>query len=350
MAGASNPSPPIPMSHAKLGRPQASSPISRPQAADTSAASVLLSDSDLQLLDHLDARNADFLEHAEHAEAHSRFTIALYKQTWANYRRFLIDQHASVERTVAGRLVQLDQWNAWNHRRGIQPITINSYWRTLRPFFNYLERVEGMPNPFRTSPAPKFQRPDPKALRPEQMRRVLDAARNYPWRSTFLRTRAAALVGIMLFAGLRRTEVLRLEAEDVNLDDGTLHVLKGKGRYGGKPRTAYMLPELLPLLRAYVSEKRRCGYHPPEFFASGPGTGLSYTQFRRIMRLIRDAAGVQFTPHSLRHSYITLLVRNRVPLHAVQAFAGHADLETTQRYVRLFDDDLQRYARHVRLS
>jgi len=310
----------------------------------------VLGEDDRRLLEHLDSRHADFLDHAEHAQAHSRFTIALYIQTWSNFRRFLLDRTASTATTLTEKFLRLEDWSAWNHRRGIQRITINSYWRALRPFFNYLETHEGLTNPFRTTPAPKFQRPDPKALRPEQMRRILDTARSYEWRTPFQRARAAALVGVMLFAGLRRTEVLRLRVEDVQLEDGTMHVLRGKGRYGGKPRTAYMLPELLPILRAYAGERRKSNYHPPEFFASGPGSGLSYTQFRRIMRILRDGSGVRFTPHSLRHSYITLLVRNRVPLHAVQAFAGHADLETTQRYVRLFDDDLQRYARSVRLS
>jgi len=309
----------------------------------------LLTEEDQRLLEHLDTLQLDFRERAEHTEGHSRVTIGLYKQTWSNFRRFLIDRAAAPEARVAARLTRLDRWVAWNHRRGIQPITSNTYWRALRPFFHFLETAEGITDPFRTATAPRFQEPEPKALRPDQMRRVLDAAQNYDWHTPFQRARAAALLGVMLFAGLRKSEVLRLAFTDVDVEDGTIRVAKGKGRYGGKPRRAYMLDQLKPLLRAYLNERRRCNYHPPEFFASGAGRGLSESQFRRIMRLIRDAAGVTFTPHSLRHSYVTLLVRNRVPLHAVQAFAGHADIQTTQRYIRVFDEDLQRYAKTVRL-
>ncbi|MEO6325611.1 MAG: site-specific integrase [Thermoanaerobaculia bacterium] len=335
--------------HQLLG-PQASSSKSRPQAKSETASSPLLTDADRDLLANLSDHLADFLERAEHVDGHSRFTVALYRQAWTNFRRFLVDRGACADVAVAAKLPLLDRWVGWNHKRGIQPITANSSWRSLRPFFNYLETVHGLANAYRSARAPRFQMPDPKALKPEQIRRVLAAARNYDWRTPYQRARALALVGVMLFAGLRKGEVLRLEFADLDLEDGTIHVLKGKGRHGGKPRTAYMIRDLLPILRAYLGERRRRNYNPPELFATGPGSGLSDSQFRRIMRVVRDASGIAFTPHSLRHSYITTLIRNRVPLHGVQAFAGHADLQTTQRYVRLFDDDLQGYIRKVRLQ
>lgn len=345
-AGASHHLTPTTVAASKLQRPQAEVPIRRPQAAPN----PVLTAEDRELLTQLDGLHWEFLDAAEYIDGHSRFTIALYKQTWGNFRRFLLDREACKELRVTAKLQLLDQWSGWNRKRGISPITVNSYWRMLRPFLNYLEKTEGTTNPYRTSKAPKFQQPDPKALKPEDLRRVLAGARNYPWRTRFQRSRAVALVGVMAFAGLRRSEALQLEYEDVNLDDGTIRVKRGKGRHGGKPRTAYMLPELLPILREYRDERRAVRYAPPEYFATGASTGLSLTQLRRIMRMIRDATGVKFTPHSLRHSYVTLLVRNRVPLHIVQAFAGHADVQTTQRYVRVFDEDLQRYARRVRLQ
>lgn len=337
-----------------LGRqlfgPQAAGTKPRPQATAPAAPHPLLTDDDRQLLADLDDRHADFLYAAEHADGHSPFTIALYKQTWSNFQRFLKARSAASVTAVAAKLPLLEQWAAWNHARSIAPITVNSYWRMLRPFFNFLERTEGFTNPYAGAKPPGFERPDPKALKPEQLRRVLAAARNYPWRTPFLRARALALIGVMAFAGLRRSEALHMEFDHVSIEDGTIQVPKGKGRHGGKPRTAYMLPDLLPLMRTYIAARKSAGYTPPEFFATGPGTGVSLTQFRRIIRIIRDASGVPLTPHSLRHTYITLLVRNRTPLHAVQAFAGHADLATTQRYMRVFDEDLQRYARRVRLQ
>jgi integrase/recombinase XerD len=64
-------------------------------------------------------------------------------------------------------------------------------------------------------------------------------------------------------------------------------------------------------------------------------------QFRRLMKAIQSAASVRFFPHLLRHSYITMLVTERVPLHDVQRLAGHSDLKTTALYLHANDERMR---------
>lgn len=131
-AGASHYLTPTTVAASKLERPQADTPIRRPQAAPNPVLTI----EDRELLVQLDGLHREFLDAVEHIHGHSRFTIALYKQTWGNFRRFLLDRDACTEHRVSAKLQLLDQWSGWNHKRGISPITVNSYWRMLRPFVN----------------------------------------------------------------------------------------------------------------------------------------------------------------------------------------------------------------------
>jgi integrase/recombinase XerC len=152
----------------------------------------------------------------------------------------------------------------------------------------------------------------------------------------------------MMYAGLRKGEVLRLKYAEVDFADKTIIVKGGKGRFGGKDRVVAMPATLRVLLARYVSVRNsrfRSNVKKPvpaHFFISKNNRALSESQFRRIVRIVRVSAGVPFFPHALRHSYISMLLRSRAPLHVVQALAGHNDIETTQRYIAIFDDDKHR--------
>jgi integrase len=156
------------------------------------------------------------------------------------------------------------------------------------------------------------------------------------------------MLATALYAGLRKREILRLEVLDIDLEEATIRVHRGKGKNGGKDRTAYMPSELLDLLRAYVAERRRHQLTNPEFFASlKTRRGVSDMTFRRIVDNVRTAAGVRFSLHVLRHSFVTMLLRSGVPIHVARDLAGHSDIKTTEGYARVFDEDLRRHVQAV---
>jgi len=300
-------------------------------------------------LAELDALHPSFRDHARYVLNHSTLTVRSYAAAYANFRRFLRETPSGAL-PLLDRLQDLDSWVAWNRKRGVAAVTANSYWRALRPFFHYLEKTQGIENPYHgahTPPIPKHRLP--KALKPEQLERVLAAARHYPWTTTLQRERATAVIAIMLYAGLRKGEVLRLQFADVNLADGSIRIVAGKGRFGGKDRTVYMPVELRAILTRYLAVRRHLHFTCPEFFVTRGNRGLSEMQFRRTVRQVRDAAGVPFFAHALRHSYITMLLRSRVPIHVVQALAGHADITTTALYSAVWDEDKRAAVQRLRL-
>lgn len=299
----------------------------------------------------LDGLHASFRDHALFVLNHSRLSVRGYRAAYANYRYFLRDP-AQANTPVAELLRgDLDRWVAWNRRRGLSAITTNTYFRSLRPFFHYLEKHHRFPNPYRGAQAPPIPRNRlPKALKPEQLERIIAAARNYPWRTPLQRERGVAIIATLIYAGLRKGEALRLQYTDISLDEGSIRIVAGKGRHGGKDRTVYMPAELRTILTQYIALRRQQGFTCPEFFVTRGNRGLSDVQFRRTIECVREASGISFFAHALRHSYITMLLRARVPIHVVQTLAGHADITTTALYTAVWDEDKRAAVQGLRLG
>lgn len=299
-----------------------------------------------RVADELPAAFTRFVTHARDYRNHSPTTVKWYRDV---FDRFVAHLHAEGVVTIdATTAATIEAWIAGMRRRQISPFTIQTYWRGLRAFFVYLEHVDGFPNPFRTLPPPALPDVQPKALSEEECVRVLDAAHNTDWADAYERARAAAMIGLALYAGLRRSEILRLSFADVNLDDGWIRVVLGKGRGGGKDRTTYAAPELLALLHTYLEERRRRHFASVEFFTSRRGGhGVSERTFKRIVERVRATAGIHFSLHRLRHSFVTMLLRRNVPIHVVRELAGHRDIKTTERYTRVFDADKREHVRQL---
>lgn len=299
-------------------------------------------------LEELDQRFRSFIDECEHVEGQSRYTLLSYRVGYSNFRKFLIAR-VGIGRSLGLALFAIDEWTAATRRSGTKPITINTYWRRVRSFFTYLERRHAISSPFTGLRQPAVPTRIPKALPPADCRRILDAAANYPWQNAFDRTRAVAMMAIALFAGLRRTEILKLQFLDVDLQVGTVRVNAGKGRGGGKDRIVPIAPELRSVLTAYLRERRLRGITAPEFFCSlRRGRGVALATLRRITSKVQRASGVRFTLHVLRHSFVTQLLRSGVALHTAGALAGHSQITTTAGYLRVFDEDKEDAMRVLR--
>ena len=295
-------------------------------------------------LESWDRRFRDFCDYAVTALGHSAATLHGYRHAYRDFRRYVEESGAP----LPDAFLDVEGWVRRNRRRGLGPVTVNTYWRQLRPFFNDLERRDGVENPFRRMKAPSQPSRIAKAFKPADCRKILAAAESFPWPTSFQRTRAVAVIATILYAGLRRGELLRLTYGDVSLDDGTIRIIRGKGRGGGKDRTAYIAPELRRILEEYVRERRKRNIVGPGFFSSErTGQGISLATLRRIHKAVRRASGIAFSLHGLRHSFVTMLLRSGVPLHVARELAGHTSITTTAGYLRVWDEDKRDQIRKV---
>jgi integrase len=166
--------------------------------------------------------------------------------------------------------------------------------------------------------------------------------------SSFRTARDLAIVGLMLLQGLRSAEVLGLNEDDVLLSEAQLRV-RGKGN---KLRFLPLAPETVQLLDHYRRLERP---HPGSaaLFVSlkGPARGARMTLagLRSLFRYHRQRTGVQLAnPHRFRHTFASDMVRAGISLPALMHLMGHADIQTTLRYVQVTPQDVYRqYAQAV---
>jgi site-specific recombinase XerD len=155
------------------------------------------------------------------------------------------------------------------------------------------------------------------------------------------------LLALMAYAGLRRSELLGLDWDDVDLSRRLLRVRKAKG---GRQRTIPIHPALAPLFAEYY------GTHVPlteqAVFVGVQGNRLHYAQLGQTFRYYVDAAGVnerkRVTPHMLRHVFASELLRASANLRQIQELLGHKHLDSTQRYTRVNVHELRGAIKRLR--
>jgi len=166
--------------------------------------------------------------------------------------------------------------------------------------------------------------------------------------SSFHNARDLAIVGLMLMHGLRAAEVLALNPEDVLLSEAQLRV-HGKG---DKMRFMPLAPETTQLVDHYLRLERPNPCSAALFVVmKGPARGIrmTYAGLRSLFRHHRSSTGVQLAnPHRFRHTFASDMVRAGMSLPALMQLMGHANIETTLRYVQVTAQDVYlEYARAV---
>ena len=178
-----------------------------------------------------------------------------------------------------------------------------------------LKRVSRVPQPQKL----------PRVLSVDEVARLLRGATN-------LKHRAA--LSVAYGAGLRASEVVHLKVTDIDSDRMILRVVQGKGQ---RDRYAMLSPSLLVLLRAWWRQGHAKGQMRPGgwlFPGRNPMNPLSTRQLNHICHAAAAVAELdqRVSMHTLRHSFATHLLENRVDIRVIQVLLGHRKLETTARY------------------
>jgi len=157
----------------------------------------------------------------------------------------------------------------------------------------------------------------------------------------YLPLRNLALVDLLFATGLRVGEVSGLNIEDFAVSESTFRV-KGKG---GRDRLAFLVDDQTRRIQQEHLELRSVVASAGQaLFLNATGARLSTQGIANIVSQFRKDAGIKrhITPHMLRHTVATLLLRNGVDIRVVQEFLGHASIATTQRYTHVSKDHLVR--------
>jgi integrase/recombinase XerC len=247
------------------------------------------------------------------------------------------------------------RWNSWEVSprtlrgfalelgdRGLDPASQARILSTVRGFFKWLWETRRITrNPASGLRNPKQPNRLPVFLTEGESRALLEL----PAAVDFPSARLTCLLELLYASGLRVSELVGLDLQDLFADQRTLRVL-GKGRKERlvpyHARAAAVLEAYLQFRSAFLAAKA----FPvtPALFLNQRGGRLTTTSVRSLLRAALAAAAVRsrVSPHALRHSFATHLLNRGMDLRAIQELLGHASLSTTQRYTHLGLEELAR--------
>ncbi len=153
--------------------------------------------------------------------------------------------------------------------------------------------------------------------------------------------RDKAMLEVMYATGIRVSELIELDLDDVNLDAGVIKCSSGK-----KSRMIPLYPAALRALSIYVRDIRSSMLAEPDesaLFVNVNGTRMSRQGFWKILKHYQSTAHIEkeITPHTLRHSFAVHLLENGADIGSLQELMGHSDISSTQMYTQMVNQKLK---------
>jgi len=272
----------------------------------------------------------------------SENTLAAYRRDLSLYDEWLGEQTA--ESLLTAGSSQIQSYLGLKLRQGVSPRSSARFLSAARSFYRWALR-EGhiVEDPTLRIESPKQGRPLPKSLSETDVERLLGA----PDLELALEFRDRTMLEMLYACGLRVSELVGLQVEQVGLNQGIVRVL-GKG---GKERLVPMGEEALDWLIQYMRGPRielLKGQSSNVLFPSNRSREMTRQTFWYRIKLYGERAGIQthLSPHTLRHAFATHLLNHGADLRVVQMLLGHSDLSTTQIYTHVAKQRMQELHEH----
>ncbi len=282
---------------------------------------------------------SEFLNYLLIEKGRSKNTIVSYRQDLLKFLSFLKDRQRDEKNFNRKDITEFvlylrdSQYNA---------NSISRILSTIRTFCKFLI-TDGIrtDDPSENIHNPRGWKRLPKALSAEDIMKLLDSIKD-----TQMAERDQVIFELMYASGLRVSEVVELRVEDVNLEVGFVRVV-GKG---GKERVVPLSEHTVESVKNYLYNirpeliKKR---NVPYLFVSKRGAKLTRQRIWQCLKEYARKAGIELSPHIIRHSFATHLLEGGADLRSVQKMLGHADISTTQIYTRVTTEHLKRiYQKH----
>lgn len=289
----------------------------------------------------------EFLRYCRTAKGFSPHTVRNYDHYLSALSGWATENQITTTNQLSADDVMDFQLHLQEKNPSLSKQTLNYYLIAVRAWLKYLigRDVKVMP-PDKVTLAKTSSR-QIHFLEPDEVRRLIEA--EDPGSKTTLRDKA--VLELLYSSGLRMSELTSLTRNAVNIERGEFSV-KGKG---GKVRLVFLNSEAKTTLAAYL--KSRNDEAAPLFLANRTtrdkkAAPINARSIQRLLKRQALLAGITkpVTPHTLRHSFATNLLRNGADLRSVQAMLGHSSVTTTQLYTHVTDKGLrevfERFHRH----
>jgi integrase/recombinase XerD len=250
-------------------------------------------------------------------------TLSFYRYTAGKFLEWIEGQGVTDPAEISARHVRT--FLAELISRGLQDTTRHDYARAIRTLLRFWHH-EGYTPQLVTFDMPRLEHKRLPVLTADQLREILKVCN----------VRDKAIVLFLVDGGLRRSEVIRLDWGDIDMQSGLVRVRQGKGR---KDRSAVVGATTRRALLAYRRTKGKVSPEDP-LFQTKTGTRFTPGGFIRIFQRLTKWTGIHVTAHALRRTFVILSLRAGMDILHLQALLGHASLDMVQHYAQMVDDDL----------
>ena len=279
---------------------------------------------------------ADYTRYLTEEKRAQANTVNSYVRDLNQFRTWLMSTGTTDLRRV--RKENVDAYMQYMSSKGKSPATITRSAASIRSFYQYLlQRGAVRQNPAKAVAAVKVERKYPEILTGREVELFLEQPKCVDDKGF----RDHAMLEMLYATGIRVSELISLNVEDVNLAAGFIRCV---GR--GKERIIPLYAAAVKALRDYLEFIRPRiiadkGEHA--LFVNMNGERMSRQGFWKIIKYYQEKAEIKkdITPHTLRHSFAVHLLENGADLRSIQEMLGHADISSTQIYVNVVQKQLK---------
>ena len=276
-----------------------------------------------------------FFDFLENDKKLSDNTLQSYKRDLKQFKRYIeaceINYNHVKEEEIKDYIKELQE-------EGKKASSISRCIASIRSFYQFvLKRKKIKVDPTANIQSPKIEKRVPSVLTSKEVELLLDQPKDVDLKGT----RDKAMLEFAYATGMRVTEIISLNIDDVNLEEGYVTC-----KTGNKQRTIPLGTMSLNALKEYVEDARDVLIKNDDekaLFVNVNGGRLTRQGFWKIIKYYKEQAHItkDITPHVLRHSFATHLLQNGADLKAIQTMLGHSDISSTQVYMQFQDEGLK---------
>lgn len=224
-------------------------------------------------------------------------------------------------------------------RKKWMPNTFIFHHKHLNCFFEWMKKKWIIERNFvKEIEKPRLEQRLPRRLSKDNSELLIQTTRSFRYTYKFEKYKNVAIIAIMLLWWLRKSEVLNLKTYNIDMDKCIMHVIQGKGK---KDRIVPMCSRLHTILADYFNERKRLD-KTTEFLIT-PAQNDRWSWVKAVDRLIlklKKKTWLDFSAHTLRHSFATLMLEWWCDIYALSKILGHSKITTTTIYLACSEKSL----------
>ena len=276
-----------------------------------------------------------FLEFIEVGKKLSNNTLQSYRRDLTQFEAYLNENKMKYNKLKTD---DIKDYIEYLHENGKKASTISRSLASIRSFYQYeVKNKKVKVDPTEGIQSPKIEKRIPSVLTSKEVELLLEQPKNVDLKGI----RDKAMLEFAYATGMRVTEIISLDIDDVNLDEGYVVCKTGE-----KQRTIPLGTMSLKALKDYIENAREYlikDENETSLFVNINGKRLTRQGFWKIIKYYKEQAHItkDITPHVLRHSFATHLLQNGADLKAIQSMLGHSDISSTQVYMQFQNEGIK---------